>query len=972
MDFLARLFDSSGFVPRRICGEWSTGLILLHNLSDGLIWLSYIAIPFVLVYFIRRRSDMPFPWIFWLFGAFIVLCGTTHLMEVVLFYWPHYRLAGLIKLATAIASVSTVIALVPVTPVALALRNPRELEREIAERQRVEDALRLANARLELAVRGSNIGIWEFDMPGGEIYNSRANFTNIWEQLGLERPEVPPGFETVFDLVHPDDRERLDRAIQDYLSGKTSQFEVEHRVRREDGSYRWMLTRGVAVRDPAGRPIRFIGSCIDITDHRHAQEALRESEGRFRGTFENAAVGIAHKDADGRFLRVNETYCEIVGYTRAELLARTFQDITYAEDLETELEQYLSLMRGELPSYSLEKRYIRKDGSLIWIDVSISLQRDAAGQPAYAIAVLQDISERKRLEEESRQAREAAESANRAKDEFLANVSHEIRTPMNAIIGMTELVLDTPMNDDQRQCLETVKSAADNLLAIINDLLDFSKIEAGKLELDPTDFALRPMLGDTLRALAMRAHRKGLELVFKLEPDVPDALVGDAGRLRQILFNLVDNAIKFTDHGEVVIRVEVAADLAAEGEIGLRFTVSDTGIGIPPEKQETIFRAFEQEDTSTTRRYGGTGLGLTIAARLVALMGGTIAVQSEPGRGSTFTFTARFGRQPHRLEPGAANRPAAVLRGLPVLIVDDNATNRHILEEWLRGWQMESTAVADGAAAMDALWHSIASGRPYALVLLDACMPGTSGLSLAAMIRERAELSATRIILLTSGDPAGDRARSRELHIDAYLLKPVPQDELLETIYRVMCRAEPSVPTVGRTAVVSAPAEVPLRILVAEDNEFNTRHLERLLARGGHSVRVASNGREALALLGLEERGSGVGLREIGDPGGTVPRCIPSRRPSPDAGFRRPPPGPSHAGARRLRGRRGDPRAGTVHEVPSSRDRPDGPLATRGPRTLPRGRHGRIPRETDPDRGPVRGHRPGGLRPRRDPAGSDT
>ena len=352
----------------------------------------------------------------------------------------------------------------------------------------------------------------------------------------------------------------------------------------------------------------------------------------------------------GRFLRVNETYCEIVGYTRLELLARTFQDITYAEDLETELEQYLSLMRGELPSYSLEKRYIRKDGSLIWIDVSISLQRDAAGQPAYAIAVLQDISERKRLEEESRQAREAAESANRAKDEFLANVSHEIRTPMNAIIGMTELVLDTPMNDDQRQCLETVKSAADNLLAIINDLLDFSKIEAGKLELDPTDFALRPMLGDTLRALAMRAHRKGLELVFKLEPDVPDALVGDAGRLRQILFNLVDNAIKFTDYGEVVIRVEVAADLAAEGEIGLRFTVSDTGIGIPPEKQETIFRAFEQEDTSTTRRYGGTGLGLTIAARLVALMGGTITVQSEPGRGSTFTFTARFGHQPHRLE----------------------------------------------------------------------------------------------------------------------------------------------------------------------------------------------------------------------------------------------------------------------------------------------------------------------------------
>ena len=282
---------------------------------------------------------------------------------------------------------------------------------------------------------------------------------------------------------------------------------------------------------------------------------------------------------------------------------------------------------------------------------------------------------------------------------------------MNAILGMTELVLDTPLTRDQRQCLKTVKSAADNLLGLINDLLDFSKIEAGKLELDPADFSLRAAVGDTLRALAVRAHGKGLELIYDVQPEVPDALVGDAGRLRQVLLNLVGNAIKFTDAGEVVVRVEVAGDGQPEDEVGLRFAVRDTGIGIPREQQERIFRAFEQEDSSTTRRYGGTGLGLTIAARLVALMGGQITVESEPGRGSTFTFTAQLGLQPHPPEP-AAVRPPVLLRNLPVLVVDDNATNRHILEEWLRGWQMEPAAVGDGLAALDALWDAVSVGRP--------------------------------------------------------------------------------------------------------------------------------------------------------------------------------------------------------------------------------------------------------------------
>jgi len=542
--------------------------------------------------------------------------------------------------------------------------------------------------------------------------------------------------------------------------------------------------------------------------------------------------------------------CEILGYSSAELVGKTVPEVTHPDDLAPNLTLFGALMRGELPTFTMEKRFFHKDGSIVSTYLTVSPLCDESGKPAYAIVMVQDISELKRLEGELRYAKEAAEAANRAKDDFLANVSHEIRTPMGAVLGMTELVLDTPLAADQRQYLDTVKSAADNLLGILNDLLDFSKIEVGKLELDPADFSLRSTLDGTLRTLATRADKKGLELVCQVQPNVPDALVGDASRLRQVLLNLVGNAIKFTEAGEVVVRVEVAGEPTAEGEAGLRFAVTDTGIGIPPEKQETIFRAFEQEDTSTTRKYGGTGLGLTIANRLVALMGGTIAVESQPGRGSTFAFTARFGQQEHRPEPIAPG-PPVLLQDLRVLIVDDNATNRRILEEWLRGWQMEPAAVGEGLAALDALWHGAASGRPYALVLLDSRLPDTDGLTLAAMIRERAELSTTRIMLLTSSDLPRDLARFRELRIDARLKKPVQQDELLETIYRLMSRTKGDAPAAWPApaqATAPAPAPAPLHILVAEDNEFNAQLMEQRLVRRGHRVRLANDGQEALAL----------------------------------------------------------------------------------------------------------------------------
>ena len=706
-------------------------------------------------------------------------------------------------------------------------------------------------------------------------------------------------------------------------------------------------------------------------EHVRQKEALRESEERFRGTFENAAIGIVHIGTTGRFLRVNEKYCTIVGYPRDELIQKPVQDITHPDDVAASNPLLWAVLRGESPGYELEKRYLRKDGSVVWVTAWVSLQRDAAGRPAYSISVVQDISERKRLETELRQAKDTAEVANQAKDEFLANVSHEIRTPMNAILGMTELALDTALTEDQRQYLKTIKSAADSLLGLLNDLLDFSKIEAGRLELDVGDFSLRAAVGDTMHTLAVRAHRKGLELIFHVQPDVPDALVGDAVRLRQVLLNLVGNAVKFTDEGEVVVRVETQGDAPppsqGTGEVGLRFTVRDTGIGIPPDQQERIFRAFEQEDASTTRKYGGTGLGLTIASQLVALMGGTITVDSALGQGSTFAFTARFGRQLHPAADARASLPF-LLKGLRVLVVDDNPTNRQILQEWLTGWQMEPLTVGDGLAALDALWDAVSAGRPYPLVLLDARMPDTDGLALAAKIRKRDELSATRLILLTSGDRPGDLARSREQRMDAYLLKPVQQDELLETIYRVMRRANGGAPPAASPAGeheqtrVPAPVAKPLRILAAEDNEFNAQLLEQLLGRCGHFVQAG------------EQRPRGP---EPGGRGGLRP-----------AAFGRP-----HAGTGWLPGCSGGSRAGADNRWPLAHHRPYGALPERGPGAVSRSRHGRFPGQADPGRRPVGGDQsdrgrgvggrptgpeparpagaPGGLRERRRHPGED-
>jgi two-component system, sensor histidine kinase and response regulator len=572
---------------------------------------------------------------------------------------------------------------------------------------------------------------------------------------------------------------------------------------------------------------------------------LRASDERYRRFFERSLSGIYESTPDGRLLSCNTAFARILGFTsREECMATPLADSYQAAE---ERRVFVSRLMTEDSLSNFESKMTTRDGRIVWILETATLLESDNGGESVIEGTIVDITLRKEAEEALKMAKHSAEEANRAKSEFLANMSHEIRTPMNGIVGMTELALGTELTADQREYLETVRSSADSLLDIINDILDFSKIEARKLDIDAVDFDLRSMLDDTLRSLAPRAHGKGLELACHVADDVVPALRGDPSRLRQILVNLIGNAVKFTEVGEVVVQADSRA-IDAE-RVLLTFTVSDTGIGIPREKHATIFDAFTQADASTTRRFGGTGLGLTISARLAALMGGGISVESEIGRGTQFRLELPFEIGIEAAVP--EGRPELKdLRGLEVLVVDDNATNRRILEGILAAWGMRPTVVDGGLAAIEALDRALAAGKPFPLALIDFQMPDIDGFGLAERVKQRPELATTMIMMLSSVGHRGDTARFRELGVASYLTKPVRQSILLDAILGVLRGSDTADDhKVPLTRDIVREAHRSLRVLLAEDNAVNRQLVKALLAKRGHSVVTVGNGREAIAAL---------------------------------------------------------------------------------------------------------------------------
>ena len=582
-----------------------------------------------------------------------------------------------------------------------------------------------------------------------------------------------------------------------------------------------------------------------INQRAAAEAALRESEEKFRTIIETTPDGYYEVDRNANFTFFNDSMCKILGYSREEMATLNQLELLDETNSQKLRDTFNKVLDSGNPITSLSWTLYDKNRSLRFVESSVSLIKDPKGNPVGFGGFIRDVTQRQRAEVMYR-AKLAAEAASRTKSEFLASMSHEIRTPLNAIIGLVELMLTSDLPPDQREDLDVVKSSAYSLLSIINNILDFSKIEAGKLEFEKTPFGFRQFMDESLKIMGMKSHEKGIELAYRVAPGVPDRILGDPVRLRQILLNLVDNAIKFSDKGEVI--VSAAVQSKEDYEVVLQISVADSGIGIPEDKQRSIFGAYNQGDPSTLRQYGGTGLGLAVSAQLVDLMGGNIKLKSQPSQGSCFRFTARFIIQ----QDGGQHQPEVThpdLAGLNVLVVDDNDSGRKITLEILEELQIRAAAAAGPQEAREILSRSKTQKEPFDLILIDSDMPETDGFSLAAWIINQQQSDAGIIMLLTFPH-LKRKAELETLGIAAGIVKPFGASELAGVILSALgieeAKAESSALTQKKAIRIPSRS---LKILVAEDTAFNQKFIQRLLDRWNHQISLVGNGREALEAL---------------------------------------------------------------------------------------------------------------------------
>jgi PAS domain S-box-containing protein len=701
---------------------------------------------------------------------------------------------------------------------------------DISERKRAEERLREKEAQYRQLVESADDMIYRTDADGRFVYANPGTET----LLGYSERELLGRHHLT--LVREDYRPQAESFYAQQVAQKIPNTYCEFPARTRDGAEMW-LGQSLQLVTDTDRLLGFQAVARDITERKRAQEALERERQQLRQIVAHAPVAMALLDRELRYMAASERWSQDFRLKRPMILGRAQHEI-FPEMSEVHRDALHRALEGEIVSLS-ENEVELGDGTRAYMRFSAHPWRGAQGTVEGVVAVAQNI-------DVLVTARRQAEEALRLKSHFMANMSHEIRTPMNGVIGMTRLLLDTELSPEQREYAEIADGSGRALLEIINDILDFSKIEAGRLELENVEFDLRRAIREIMDTFKEQAHAKGLELAGLIHSDVPGALRGDPGRLRQVLSNLVGNAVKFTEKGEVVVRATLADAGSAEGPLGVRFEITDSGIGIPVEAQARLFQPFMQADGSTTRKYGGTGLGLAISKELVTLMGGQIGVRSQPGLGSTFWFTARFERATAATGPEKYSRVS--LAGHRVLIVDDNETNRTILRQQLTQWGLGTGSVESGEAALELLRGGASAGTPWDVAVLDMQMPGMDGLTLARTVKADAKIASVKLVLVTSFGHAGQGREARAAGITGYLTKPVDEADLHDCLVDVIFGRPRGAPRalVTRHSIREDRPRREARVLVAEDNEVNQKVAVRILEKLGYRVDVVTTGREAV------------------------------------------------------------------------------------------------------------------------------